>query len=307
MDQGCTIRVGISVDRENRTVTVDFTGTSPQRSDNFNAPLPVTRAAVLYAFRLLVEDNIPMNAGCMRPIRLIVPTGSMLSPRWPAAVAAGNNEISQAVANCLFGALQILAPTQGTMNNLSFGNNLYQYSETICSGAPAGAGFDGTDATHTHMTNPRLTDPEILETRFPVVVEDFHICKDSGGKGRWRAGNGTSRTIRFRQRMECAILSGHRLVPPPGVNGGEEGRTGRNLWRQVSGEIVELEGCDQVVVDAGEAVTIITPTGGGFGAAEKQVSKTIRTSSSVTSKILTKSIARTKNALLIPVLINQNL
>jgi 5-oxoprolinase (ATP-hydrolysing) len=231
----------------------------------------------------------------------------MLSPRRPAAVAAGNNEISQAVANCLLGALQILAPAQGTMNNLSFGNNLYQYSETICSGAPAGAGFDGADATHTHMANPRLTDPEILETRFPVVVEDFHICKNSGGKGRWRAGDGTSRTIRFRQRMECAILSGHRLVPPPGVNGGEAGRTGRNLWRRANGEVVELEGCDQVVVDAGEAITIITPTGGGFGAAEVKISEETRTSTTAASKILTKSIARTKYTLLVPVLINQNL
>jgi 5-oxoprolinase (ATP-hydrolysing) len=307
MDQGCTIRVRISVDRENREATVDFTGTSPQRSDNFNAPLPVTRAAVLYAFRLLVEDNIPMNAGCMQPIRLIVPPGSMLSPRWPAAVAAGNIEISQAVANCLLGALRILAPAQGTMNNLSFGNHLYQHSETICSGTSAGPGFDGTDATHSHMTNSRLTDPETLETRFPVVVEDFHICKGSGGKGRWCAGNGTSRTIRFRQRMECAILSGHRLVPPPGVGGGEAGRTGRNLWRRANGEVVELEGCDQVVVDAGEAVTIITPTGGGFGAAEKQTVGEPKIRTAAVAKILTKSIVPTKNALLIPVLVNQNL
>ncbi len=307
MDQWCTIKVRISVDREMREATVDFTGTSPQRLDNFNAPLPVTRAAVLYAFRLLVEDNIPMNAGCMRPIRLIVPEGCMLSPQWPAAVAAGNIEIAQAVANALLGALRILAPSQGTMNNLSFGNNLYQYSETICSGTPAGAGFDGTDAKHTHMTNSRLTDPEILETRFPVVLEDFHIREGSGGKGRWRAGDGTSRTIRFLQRMECAILSGHRQVPPPGVNGGGAGQTGQNLWHRATGKIEKLEGCDQIVVDPGEAITVITPTGGGFGEAEKWISMGTRIRTAATSRKLTDSIMRTKNALLIPVLINQNL
>ncbi|APF38155.1 5-oxoprolinase [Chelatococcus daeguensis] len=267
MDQGCFIRVKITVDKEKREATVDFTGTSPQRDDNFNAPAPVTRAAVLYVFRVMVDDEIPMNAGCLRPINIVVPEGSMLSPRYPAAVVAGNVEVSQAVTNCLFGALGALAAAQGTMNNLTFGNDQYQYYETICSGAPAGEGFNGADGVHTHMTNSRLTDPEILETRFPVVLEDFHIRPNSGGKGRWHAGNGTSRTIRFREAMDCAILSGHRRVRPFGLLGGEPGEAGRNLVRRRDGRIEELGGCDQTLIEAGEAITIVTPTGGGYGKA----------------------------------------
>ncbi len=265
MDQGCRIKVKISVDRQNRKVTVDFTGTSEQRPDNFNAPEPVTRAAVLYVFRVMVDDSIPMNAGCLEPVEIVVPEGSMLKPRYPAAVVAGNVEVSQAVTNCLFGALGALGSSQGTMNNLTFGNDVYQYYETICSGSPAGPGFDGTAAVQVHMTNSRLTDPEILETRFPVVLEDFHIRAGSGGKGRWSAGDGTSRTIRFRQAMECTILSSHRRVPPFGVDGGEPGEVGRTLVRRNDGTTQTLSGCDQVFLEAGEAVTVITPTGGGFG------------------------------------------
>ena len=265
MDQGCEIKVAISVDKEKREAIVDFTGTSPQREDNFNAPEPVARAAVLYVFRVMVEDKIPMNAGCLRPIRIIIPEGSMLSPKWPAAVVAGNVEVSQAVTNCLFGALGALAAAQGTMNNVNFGNDRYQYYETICSGAPAGNGFDGAPAVHTHMTNSRLTDPEILESRFPVVLEDFHIRPGSGGRGKWHAGDGTSRTIRFLERMDLAILSGHRRVRPFGLQGGEPGQFGRNLVRRLDGRVEELAGCDQTVLEAGEAVTIITPTGGGYG------------------------------------------
>ncbi|HZA92667.1 MAG TPA: hydantoinase B/oxoprolinase family protein, partial [Gemmatimonadales bacterium] len=265
MDQGCAIHVRISVDPERREATVDLTGTSEQRGDNFNAPEPVTRAAVLYVFRVMVEDNIPMNAGCLRPINIVVPEGSMLSPRWPAAVVAGNVEVSQAVTNCLFGALGALGSAQGTMNNLTFGNAAYQYYETICSGAPAGEGFDGASGVHTHMTNSRLTDPEILESRFPVVLEDFHIRPNSGGRGRWKAGDGTSRTIRFRERMDCAILSGHRRVPPFGLHGGEPGQVGHNLVRRLDGGVEELPGCAQTMLDVGETVTIITPTGGGYG------------------------------------------
>ena len=268
MDQGCAIRVRISVDREKREATVDFTGTSEQRPDNFNAPEPVARAAVLYVFRVMVEDNIPMNAGCLRPIRVIIPERSMLSPERPAAVVAGNVEVSQAVTNCLFGALGALAAAQGTMNNLTFGNEHYQYYETICSGAPAGDGFDGAAGVHTHMTNSRLTDPEILEYRFPVVLEDFHLRKDSGGRGRWKAGDGTSRTIRFLERMSCAILSGHRKVRPFGIDGGAAGELGQNLVRRGDGRVEVLQGCDQTVIEAGEAITIVTPTGGGFGRAE---------------------------------------
>jgi 5-oxoprolinase (ATP-hydrolysing) len=189
----------------------------------------------------------------------------MLAPHYPAAVVAGNVEVSQAVTNCLFGALGALAAAQGTMNNLTFGNDRYQYYETICSGAPAGEGFDGAPAVHTHMTNSRLTDPEILETRFPVVLENFHIREGSGGKGRWHAGDGTSRTIRFREAMDCAILSGHRKVPPFGLNGGEPGQIGHNIVRRVSGAIEELPGSAQTAMQDGDTITIVTPTGGGFG------------------------------------------
>jgi len=265
MDQGCFIRVKITIDRAARTATVDFTGTSPQRDDNFNAPSPVTRAAVLYVFRVLVNAAIPMNAGCLRPVRLVVPDGSMLSPRFPAAVVAGNVEVSQAVTNCLFGALGTLAAAQGTMNNLTFGDDQYQYYETICSGAPAGPGFSGADAVHTHMTNSRLTDPEILELRYPVVLEDFHIRQGSGGRGRWHAGDGTSRTIRFLRSMDCAVLSGHRRIHPFGLNGGAPGELGENIVRRGDGSEERLGGCAQTKLDAREAITIRTPTGGGYG------------------------------------------
>jgi 5-oxoprolinase (ATP-hydrolysing) len=214
----------------------------------------------------MVDTDIPMNAGCLRPVRLVIPEGSMLSPRYPAAVVAGNVEVSQAVTNCLFGALGALAAAQGTMNNLTFGNDRYQYYETICSGAPAGPDFDGAAAVHTHMTNSRLTDPEILETRFPVVLEEFAVRRGSGGRGRHRAGDGTRRTIRFRERMECAILSGHRRVRPFGLDGGEPGELGRNLVRRLGGRTEDLGGAASTVLEAGEAVTVITPTGGGFGA-----------------------------------------
>ncbi|MGO8798409.1 MAG: hydantoinase B/oxoprolinase family protein, partial [Roseiarcus sp.] len=265
MDQGAVIKVKIGVDRQKREATVDFTGTSPQQPTNFNAPEPVARAAVLYVFRVMVDDEIPMNAGCLRPIRVIIPEGSMLSPRYPAAVVAGNVETSQAVTDTLFGALGALGSAQGTMNNLTFGDARYQYYETICSGAPAGPGFNGASGVHTHMTNSRLTDPEVLESRFPVVLEDFHIRRGSGGKGRWRAGDGTMRRLRFRQRMDLALLTGHRRVPNFGMAGGEEGELGRNFVVRAGGRIEPLEGCDQTVLEAGEAIVIVTPTGGGWG------------------------------------------
>ena len=265
MDQGTVIKVKITVDKARREATVDFTGTSPQQPTNFNAPEPVARAAVLYVFRVMVDDEIPMNAGCLRPIKIIIPQKSMLSPEYPAAVVAGNVETSQAVTNCLFGALGALAAAQGTMNNLNFGNDKYQYYETICSGSPAGPGFDGTDAVHTHMTNTRLTDPEVLEFRYPVVLEDFHIRKDSGGKGKWKAGDGIRRTIRFLEKMECTILSGHRRVRPFGLAGGEPGQVGENAVRRKDGRVEPLAGCDATVIDAGEAIIIQTPTAGGYG------------------------------------------
>jgi 5-oxoprolinase (ATP-hydrolysing) len=265
MDQGTWIKVKITVDKVKREATVDFTGTSPQQNTNFNAPEPVTRAAVLYVFRVMVDDDIPMNAGCLRPIKIIIPRKSMLSPEYPAAVVAGNVETSQAVTDCLFGALGAMAAAQGTMNNLNFGNAKHQYYETICSGSPAGPGFPGTDAVHTHMTNTRLTDPEVLEFRFPVLLEDFHIRKGSGGRGEWSAGDGVRRTIRFLEKMDCTILSGHRRVRPFGLAGGEAGQTGENWVRRNDGRMERLAGADATVIDAGEAVIIQTPTAGGYG------------------------------------------
>jgi 5-oxoprolinase (ATP-hydrolysing) len=267
MDQGTVIKVKIAVDKHKRAATVDFTGTSPQQPTNFNAPEPVTRAAVLYVFRVMVDDDIPMNAGCLRPIHIVIPKKSMLSPEYPAAVVAGNVETSQAVTDTLFGALGALAAAQGTMNNLNFGNARYQYYETICSGSPAGPGFDGTDAVHTHMTNTRLTDPEVLEFRYPVVLEDFHIRKGTGGKGKWHAGDGVRRTIRFLERMECTILSGHRRIPPFGLAGGENGQVGENWVRRQNGRMERLQGCDDTVLEPGEAIIIQTPTAGGYGKA----------------------------------------
>jgi len=268
MDQGTVIKVKITVDKKKREATVDFTGTSDQQPTNFNAPEPVTRAAVLYVFRVMVDDDIPMNAGCLRPINIVIPQKSMLKPEYPAAVVAGNVEVSQAVTNCLFLALDALAAAQGTMNNLNFGNVKYQYYETICSGSPAGPGFNGTDAVHTHMTNTRLTDPEILEFRYPVVLEDFHIRKGSGGRGKWHAGDGIRRTIRFLEKMDCTILSGHRRIRPPGLDGGEAGETGENWVRRKDGTMEKLKGSDETVIDAGEAVIIQTPTAGGYGKAK---------------------------------------
>ena len=264
-DQGNVVKVKITVDKKKREATVDFTGTSPQQGTNFNAPEPVTRAAVLYVFRVMVDDDIPMNAGCLRPINIIIPDNSMLRPHYPAAVVAGNVEVSQMVTDTLLGALGAMAGAQGTMNNVNFGNDKYQYYETICSGSPAGPGFPGTDAVHTHMTNTRLTDPEILEFRYPVVLEDFHIRKGSGGKGKWNAGDGIRRTMRFLEKMEYTILSGHRRIRPFGMAGGEDGQIGENWVRRNDGTMERLKGADATVVDAGEAIIIQTPTAGGYG------------------------------------------
>ncbi|MBZ9846761.1 hydantoinase B/oxoprolinase family protein [Mesorhizobium sp. CA14] len=271
-DTGQVIKVKITVDRQKREATVDFTGTSPVMKNNFNAPEPVARAAVLYAFRVMVEDMIPMNAGCLRPINIVIPDGCMLKPSYPAAVVAGNVETSQHVTNALFGAMGAMANAQGTMNNLTFGNRKHQYYETICSGSPAGRmnsgrGFAGTSGVHTHMTNSRLTDPEVLELRFPVVLEDFHIREDSGGKGKWNAGDGTRRTIRFLEKMECAILSSHRNRPPQGLDGGGDGEAGSTKVRRNDGSVDVLKACDQTTLDAGEAVIVTTPTPGAFGKA----------------------------------------
>lgn len=269
-DQGARVCVNIKVDRAQRSATIDFTGTSAMQANNFNAPEPVTRAAVLYVFRVMVDEAIPMNAGCLRPLRIVIPEGSMLSPRYPAAVVAGNTETSQVVTNALFAALGALAPAQGTMNNLTFGNDHVQYYETICSGAPAGLdadghGFDGTAAVHVHMTNTRLTDPEILEARYPVMVDEFSIRRGSGGKGNWTSGDGIRRVIRFMEPVDLAILSGFRNIAPKGLNGGDDGETGRNVILRASGALENVGGCADVKLSAGDVIVIETPTGGGYG------------------------------------------
>jgi 5-oxoprolinase (ATP-hydrolysing) len=270
-DTGQVIRVSISVDRAARRAIVDFTGTSPAQANNFNAPEPVTRAAVLYVFRVMVEAAIPMNAGCLAPIDIIIPDGCMLKPAYPRAVVAGNVETSQHVTNALFGALGAMANGQGTMNNLTFGNAIYQYYETICAGAPAGRmndgrGFAGTSGVHVHMTNSRLTDPEVLELRFPVLLEEFALRTGSGGAGAFRGGDGTLRRLRFLERMDCAILSSHRNRAPLGLDGGGAGEVGRTLVGRLDGRVEELAACAQTLLEPGETVTVITPSAGGYGA-----------------------------------------
>lgn len=264
-DQGCRIAVKITVDHTSRSATIDFTGTSPQQPDNFNAPEPIVRAATLYAFRCMVDADIPMNAGCMLPLNIVLPTQSMLSPQYPAAVVAGNVEVSQAVTDCLFAAMGALAGAQGTMNNLNFGDDEHQYYETICGGAGAGLGFDGASAVHTHMTNTRITDPEVLEQRYPVVLEEFSIRRGSGGNGNWRGGDGVARSIRFLKPMEVSFLSNRRIVPPQGLGGGQHGDLGQNLLRVVNGAFETLPSCAQLPVNSGDAIRILTPGGGGFG------------------------------------------
>ena len=266
MDDGAVIRVRIDVDVANRSAVVDFTGTSDQLPTNFNAPLSIARAATLYVFRTLVDDAIPLNEGCLKPIDLIVPEGSMLNPRYPAAVVAGNVETSQAVVDTLYGALGVLASSQGTMNNFTFGDEARQYYETIAGGSGAGPGFDGTSAVQTHMTNSRLTDPEVLETRFPVLLEEFSIRRGSGGDGRWHGGDGTVRRVRFLEPMTAAILSNHRRVPPFGVEGGEPGAVGVNRVERASGAVEPLAATAEVAMQVGDVFVIETPGGGGFGA-----------------------------------------
>ena len=265
MDNGAVIRVRIGIDRRARSAVLDFTGTSPQLPSNFNAPPAVCMAAVLYVFRTLVEDEIPMNAGCLKPLEVIIPEGSMLRPRYPAAVVAGNVETSQCVTDALYGALGALAASCGTMNNFTFGDDRYQYYETVAGGSGAGEGFDGADAVQTHMTNSRLTDPEVLEWRFPVLLESFEIRRGSGGAGRWRGGDGSVRRVRFLEPLVAAILSGHRRTAPHGMAGGSPGAPGRNWVRRASGEVIELGACDQLTMRPGDCFVIETPGGGGYG------------------------------------------
>ena len=264
-DNGSEIRVRITIDRDAGRAHVDFTGTSPQRAWNFNAPAAVTRAAVLYVFRTLVDDDIPMNEGCLEPVDITIPDGTILKPVWPAAVCAGNVETSQWVTDALYGALGVLAAAQGTMNNFTFGNDRYQYYETICGGSGAGPGFDGTSAVHTHMTNSRLTDPEVLEWRYPVLLESHRIDRGSGGHGRWHGGDGTTRRVRFLEPMSAALLSNHRRVPPFGLAGGGDGRLGDQWVERHDGPKQQLAGCDRTELAAGDVFVVRTPSGGGYG------------------------------------------
>ncbi len=269
IDQGSKICVRITVNTSKGSALVDFSGTDAQRGDNFNAPEAVTHAAVLYVFRCLVGTDIPLNAGCLRPLAIKIPKGSLLSPAYPAAIVAGNVELSQAVTNALFGALGVLGSSQGTMNNLTFGNDQYQYYETICSGSPAGDGFDGAAAIHTHMTNSHLTDPEILELRYPVRVNCFEIMRGSGGKGKWNSGDGVRRALKFLEPMDCAILSGNRVVACAGIDGGRAGNLGRNTVIRQSGITKTLKGCDNIKMAVGDVFMVETPTGGGYGSAHE--------------------------------------
>ncbi|MFW9259684.1 hydantoinase B/oxoprolinase family protein [Nostoc sp. CALU 546] len=265
MDDGSQIQVKVTIHPKNRSATIDFTGTSLQLNSNFNAPKAVTQAAVLYVFRTLVDDNIPLNAGCLNPLEIIIPVGCMLNPTYPAAVVAGNVETSQTIVDALYGALGVMAASQGTMNNFTFGNEQYQYYETICGGSGAGIDFDGTDGVHSHMTNSRLTDPEVLETRYPVLLESFSLRPDSGGKGKYSGGNGVVRRIRFLEPMTANILSGHRVVSPFGLNGGEAGKLGRNWIQRQNGIEENLDSTATVEMKTGDVFVIETPGGGGFG------------------------------------------
>ncbi len=266
LDNGALIRVRIRIGADRRSAKIDFSGSSAQLPNNFNAPSAVGMAAVLYVFRTLVDDEIPLNAGCLKPLEVLIPERSMLNPRYPAAVVAGNVETSQCVTDALYGALGVLAASQGTMNNFTFGNQRYQYYETIAGGSGAGPGFDGTDVVQTHMTNSRLTDPEVLEWRFPVLLESFEIRRGSGGAGAHRGGHGAVRRVRFLEPMTAAILSNHRRVPPHGMAGGEPGALGHNYVLRAGGERVELGATGRVEMETGDVFVVETPGGGGYGA-----------------------------------------
>jgi 5-oxoprolinase (ATP-hydrolysing) len=271
LDNGAVIKVAIRVDQENRSADIDFTGTSPQLNNNFNAPSAVCMAAVLYVFRTLVDNDMPLNAGCLKPLNVIIPKGSMLNPHYPAAVVSGNVETSSCITNALYGALGVLASAPGTMNNFTFGNDRYQYYETISGGSGAGQGFNGTDVVQTHMTNSRLTDPEILEWRFPVRLESYEIKPGSGGRGRWHGGNGGIRKIRFLEKMMASILSNNRIIPPFGAAGGEPGQCGLNYVIRADGRREELDFIASVEVNPGDVFVVETPGGGGYGAPAQEL------------------------------------
>ncbi len=265
MDDGSPLRVRIAVDHARRSAVVDFTGTGAQRGDNFNAPPAVTRAAVLYVFRCLVGTDIPLNDGCLKPIEISIPPRSFLSPEPGAAVVAGNTEVSQATCNALFGALGAVACAQATMNNFLFGDATRQYYETICGGTGAGPDFDGADAVQTHMTNTRMTDPEVLELRYPVVLEEFSIRRGSGGAGRHHGGDGAVRRMLFREKMTAVIVASRRNVAPFGVAGGQPGAPGLQWVDRADGSREALSGTDRAELEPGDRFTIATPGGGGYG------------------------------------------
>ena len=269
MDDGSQVCVKITPNRKARTATIDFSGTSPLHPGNFNAPSAICRAAVLYVFRCLVEDDIPLNEGCLKPLKIIIPENSLINPHYPAAVVAGNVETSQVIVDTLLGALGVAAASQGTMNNFIWGDATYQYYETICGGAGATRGRAGCDAVHTHMTNSRLTDPEVLEWRFPVRLESFRLRPGSGGRGRCKGGDGTVRELRFLAPMTASILAGHRRVPPYGMDGGEPGKTGRNWVQHADGRITSLDHHGRIEVATGDLFVIETPGGGGYGRADR--------------------------------------
>ncbi|HEY7430404.1 MAG TPA: hydantoinase B/oxoprolinase family protein [Streptosporangiaceae bacterium] len=264
-DTGAVIKVSVRANRAGRTAVIDFTGSSPQLAGNFNAPSSVVMAAVLYVLRTLVADDIPLNSGCLKPVQVIIPPGSMLAPEYPAAVVAGNVETSQAITGALYGALRVMAEGSGTMNNITLGNERYQYYETVASGSGAGDGFDGADAVQTHMTNSRLTDPEVFEWRYPVRVESYQIRRGSGGPGHWHGGDGGRREIRLLEPMTVTTLTGHRRVPPYGMAGGQPGALGRHWVERADGSVTPLKACDSVQVGAGDLFIIETPGGGGYG------------------------------------------
>jgi 5-oxoprolinase (ATP-hydrolysing) len=265
MDEGQMIKVKVSVDRGNRQATVDFTGTSDQHKGNYNAPFAVCRAVVLYVFRTLVGSNIPLNEGCLEPITIIAPEGSMLNPGYPAAVIAGNTEVSQAACNALYGALGVMACSQATMNNFIWGNADFQNYETIAGGTGAGPGFQGCDAVQTHMTNTLMTDPEILEKRFPVRLDTFGIRDGSGGGGAYRGGHGSLRELTFLTPVTVTTLCSHRVVPPFGANGGGDALPGENSARMPDGQIISLKGNDEIDLPAGATFVLKSPGGGGWG------------------------------------------
>ena len=269
LDTGGKIHVDLTINRKSRSAKIDFTGTSGQLNNNLNAPSAICTAAVLYVFRTLVDDDIPLNYGCLKPLETILPEGCMLNPQYPAAVVAGNVETSQNITDCLYGALGAIAASQGTMNNFTFGNEKHQYYETICGGSGAGVNFHGTDAVHTHMTNSRLTDPEVLEWRFPVILESFSIRKNSGGKGKYCGGNGVIRQVRFLESMTAGILSSRRVISSFGLNGGEAGTVGHNYIKRNDGSVEELGSTATVEMQPGDVFVIETPGGGGYGIVEK--------------------------------------